>query len=273
MALSFKVKAISRSRFLKNIFLSSIFILSFLLILFSKSDYFLIHKVKSISNNYLHPITSFLVSPVKVASNLQAHFYDFRNLKAENNILKEEVMRLKKWQALAIHNNSENKVLKKLLNSTDNNLNLVKTASLVSRNDFMFSKMININAGLKDGIMNDMAVVNYRGLVGRTVDTSVGNTRVLLLTDPNSSIAVKTISNDNYSLLQGDDDGVHLVSIFSKDEKLPKVGDLVVTSGSAQIFPSNILVGKIIEVTKENFVVLPFVDFKNIDYVQVVENK
>mgnify|MGYP001161291856 CR=1 FL=1 len=273
MALSFKVKAISRSRFLRNIFLSSIFILSFLLIFFSKSDYFVVNKIKSISNNYLYPITTFLTSPVKVVSQIQTQFYDFRNLKAENNILKEEVMRLKKWQALAIHNNSENKVLKKLLNSTDNNLTLVKTASLVSRNDFMFSKMININAGLKDGVINDMAVVNYRGLVGRTVDTSVSNTRVLLLTDPNSSIAVKTISNENYSLLQGGDDGVHLVSAFSKDEKLPRVGDLVVTSGSAQIFPSNILVGKIVEVTKENFLVLPFVDFKNIDYVQVVENK
>ena len=137
----------------------------------------------------------------------------------------------------------------------------------------MFSKMININAGLKDGVVNEMAVVNYRGLVGRTVDTSVSNSRVLLLTDPNSSIAVKTISNDNYSLLQGSDDGIHLVSAFSKNEKLPKVGDLVVTSGSAQIFPSNILVGKIVKVTKENFLVLPFVDFKKIDYVQVVEIK
>ena len=273
MALSFKVKAISRSRFLKNLFLSFIFLLSFLLIFFSKSDYFVIDKFKSISNSYLHPITSFFVAPVKIISKLHAQFYEFRALKTENNILKEEVMRLKKWQALAIHNNSENKVLKKLLNSTDSNLTLVKTASLVSRNDFMYSKMININAGLKDGVINDMAVVNYRGLVGRTVDTSVGKSRVLLLTDPNSSIAVKTISNEHYSLLQGAQDGIHLVSSFSKGEQLPKTGDLVVTSGSAQIFPSNILVGKIIRVTKEKFLVLPFVDFKNIDYVQVVETK
>ncbi len=150
MALSFKVKAISRSRFLKNFFLSIIFILSFLLIFFSKSDYFVVNKFKSISNSYLHPITSFLVAPVKIASQLQTQFYEFRTLKTENNILKEEIMRLKKWQALAIHNNSENKVLKKLLNTTDTSLSLIKTASLVSRNDFMFSKMININAGLKD---------------------------------------------------------------------------------------------------------------------------
>ena len=273
MALSFKVKAISRSRFFKNLFLSIIFLLSFFLIFFSKSDYLVINKFKTISNNYLYPITSFFVAPLKIVSNLKTQFYEFRYLKNENNILKEEIMRLKKWQALAIHNNSENKVLKKLLNSTDNTLTLVKTASLISRNDFMFSKVININAGLKDGVLNDMAVVNYRGLIGRTIDVSISNSRVLLLVDPNSSIAVKTISNENYSLLKGSEDGIHLVSAFNKDEKLPKVGDLVVTSGSAQVFPSNILVGKIVKVAKDNFYVLPFVDFKNIDYVQVVENK
>jgi len=144
MALSFKVKAISRSRFIKNLFISVIFLLSFLLIFFSKSDYFVVNKFKSISNSYLHPITSFLVAPVQIVSQLQNQIYQFRILKNENTVLKEEVMRLKKWQALAIHNNLENKVLKKLLNSTDSNLSLVKTASLVSRNDFMFSKMINI---------------------------------------------------------------------------------------------------------------------------------
>ena len=48
---------------------------------------------------------------------------------------------------------------------------------------------------------------------------------------------------------------------------------IIQTLNVEQIFPSNILVGKIVEVTKDNFLVLPFVDFKNIDYVQVVENK
>ena len=93
------------------------------------------------------------------------------------------------------------------------------------------------------------------------------------MTDPNSSISIKTISNENHSLVRGADDGVHLVSAFIKEEKMPKVGDLVVTSGSAQVFPSNILVGKIVKIEKDNFYVLPFVDFKNIDYVQVVETE
>ena len=133
--------------------------------------------------------------------------------------------------------------------------------------------MININAGFKDGVIKDMAVINHRGLVGRTVDTSISSSRVLLLTDPNSSIAVKTISNENYSLLQGAEDGIHLVNSFNKGDQMPKNGDLVVTSGSAQVFPSDILVGKIVKVKKNNFYVLPFVNFKKIDYVQIVETK
>jgi len=133
--------------------------------------------------------------------------------------------------------------------------------------------MININAGFKDGILNEMAVVNHRGLLGRTIDTSINSSRVLLLNDPNSSIAVKTLLNENFSILHGGEDGVHLVSVFKKNEQIPKIGDLIVTSGSAQIFPPDILVGKIVKTTKDKFYVLPFVDFKNIDYVQVVESK
>ena len=222
---------------------------------------------------YCFGCTSFVVAPVKIASSIKSQISDFKNLKSENIILKEEIMRLKKWQTLAIQNSKENRVFKKLLNSTDNSLSLVKTASLISRNDFMYGKMININAGLKDGILNQMAVINHRGLLGRTIETSIETSKVMLLTDPNSSIAVKTIFNENFSLLQGADDGIHLVSIFKKGEQIPKIGDLVVTSGTAQIFPSDILVGKIVKASKDRYFVLPFVDFKNIEYVQVVESK
>ena len=50
MALSFKVKAISRARILKNISISIIFFLSFLLILFSKSDILFVNKINKKDN-------------------------------------------------------------------------------------------------------------------------------------------------------------------------------------------------------------------------------
>ena len=45
------------------------------------------------------------------------------------------------------------------------------------------------------------------------------------------------------------------------------------TSGSTQSFPENILVGKIVEVNDNSFLVLPFVDLTNLNFVQAVNVK
>ena len=273
MAPSFKLKSISKSSILSSASVSIVFIFSFFLIFFSKSDYYLVHQIKSISSEIVNPVTKIVSLPVSITSNAITHFQELSNLKSENLKLKEENLRLKKWQILAVQNSRENKVLKKLLNATNNNLSLIKTASLVNRNDILFSKTININAGTKDGLMNQMSVINHRGLVGRVIDPSFNNSKVLLLTDQNSSVPVKTISDGLVSLVQGSGDGIHLISLFIKEDKMPKVGDLIVTSGTAQIFPPDLLVGKIVKILENKFYILPFVDFNNLEYVQVVKSE
>ena len=149
----------------------------------------------------------------------------------------------------------------------------MKTASLTNRNDGIFSKLININAGYDDNIKKNMSAINERGLIGKVVQTTPSNSRILLLTDPNMSVSVKTISDGGFSLLSGLGDDKFLVSSFVKDNKMPKIGDIVVTSGTAQIFPVDLLVGKIAKIEKDRFYVLPFVDFKKIDYLQIVTSK
>ena len=122
MAPRFKVNVFQTTKILKHITIITVVLLSFILILFSKSDLFLINSLKNISSSFVNPVTSIISSPVKIVSNLVNEFNQFKNLKFENKILQEEIIRLKKWQTLAIQNSRENKVLKKLLNATDNNL-------------------------------------------------------------------------------------------------------------------------------------------------------
>tara|TARA_B100000575_G_scaffold283860_1_gene277173 strand:- start:1331 stop:2152 length:822 start_codon:yes stop_codon:yes gene_type:complete len=273
MAPRFKVKVFQASKLLKNFTIITILILSFFLILFSKSDLFLINSIKNITSTYVNPVTNIISSPVKIISNLANQYDQFKSLKFENLMLQEEIIRLKKWQTLAIQNSRENKVLKKLLHATDNNLKLIKTASLTNRNDTFFADLININAGYEDNIKKNMSAINERGLVGKVVFTNQKNSRILLLTDPNMSVSVKTISDGVFSLLSGHGDNKYLVSSFIKGSKMPKIGDIVVTSGTAQVFPVDLLVGKIEKIEKDRFYVLPFVDFNNIDYVQIVTSK
>ena len=273
MAPKFKVRVFPTIKILKNISLISIVCFSFFLILFSKSDYYIVNGIKNISSILVVPLTRFVSAPMHGVSNLVNEYSQFKNLKFENKVLKEEIIRLKKWQTLAIQNSRENKVLKRLLNATDNNLKLVKTASIINRNDTMFSKIININSGYQDNIRENMSAINARGLIGKIIDTSKNNSRILLLTDPNLTLSVKTISDGRLALIRGAGDSKYLVSTFIKDSKMPRVGDIVVTSGTAQMFPVDILVGKITKIEKERFYILPFVDFDNIEYVQIVTSE
>ena len=273
MTPKFRIKVFQISTFVKNFTIISIVSLSFLLVFFSKSDLYLINGIKNISSSVIIPITRVISAPLNAFSNFVDEYHKFRSLKFENKLLQEEIVRLKKWQTLAIQNSRENNVLKKLLNATDNNLRLVKTASLINRNDTIYSKLINLNAGNEDKIMINMSAINERGLVGKVIDTTEKKSRVILLTDPNLSISVKSISDGIFSLLTGNGDGKYLVSSFVKENKMPRLGDIVVTSGTAQVFPVDLLVGKVAKVEKNRFFVLPFVDFVNIDYVQIVTSK
>ncbi|MDC2979667.1 rod shape-determining protein MreC [Pelagibacteraceae bacterium] len=273
MAPRFKVRAFQTSKLFKNTFIVSVVLLSFFLIFFSKSDIIIINGIKNLSSDYIGPITRVISSPVRIVSTISNEFNDYKSLKYENRLLQEEIIRLKKWQTLAIQNSRENRVLKKLLDATDNDLKLIKTASLTNRNDTFFSKLININAGHESNIKKNMSAINERGLVGKVVESTSTKSRILLLTDPNLSVSVKTISDGIFSLISGAGDNKHLVSSFIKNDQIPKLGDIVVTSGTAQVFPADLLVGKISKIEKDRFYILPFVDFKNLDYVQIVTSK
>ena len=233
-------------------------------------------KAVSVTKSFIKEIvyrSSFIVSiPENFIKSSYLNLNEYTNFYKEFKSTEEELEKLKSENISTKIIKSENDELKSLIDGYTITSNKI-LAKVIVDHESPFLRSVVINKGSKEKIKIGTNIYDRSYLVGRVIEVNYTNSRVLLLTDPNSSIAVKTISNENYSLLQGAEDGIHLVSSFSKGEQIPKVGDLVVTSGSAQVFPPNILVGKIVKVIKEKFYVLPFVDFKNIDYVQVVETK
>ena len=110
MAPTFKIKSLSKKKIFTSLSASIVFIASFFLIFFSKSDYFLLNQIKSVSNEIVNPITKVVSLPVTATSNFISQINEFNSLKIDNMKLKEEILRLKKWQILAIQNTRENKV-------------------------------------------------------------------------------------------------------------------------------------------------------------------
>ena len=268
-----KKKFFSKTKNLSNFSLFILFILTFLLIFFNKTEYFIIYQIKSTSVDIINPVSKVISFPVRTTIKTINSVKDLRFVQQENIKLKEEIIRLKKWQTLSIKNLRENKAYKKLLNSTSNNMNVVKTAVVTAQSPNIYSKTIVINAGKNHQINNNFAVINERGLVGKVISVSNNNSKILLMNDTNSSVPVKIMNQDYFAIMHGTKNGKYLISAFIKDDKMPNIGDILVTSGNANIFPKDILVGRIIEIAEQNIIALPFVDLRNLEFVQVVNNK
>jgi rod shape-determining protein MreC len=268
-----KIKFFTKTKSLNNILLPILFILTFILIFFNKTDHFLIYKIKTIGINVINPISKVISSPTQTIQYFVESINEYRTIKKENVKLKEEIYRLKKWQTLAIKIDRENLAYKKLLNSTTNDMKLVKTAYVLSRTPNIYSKTININAGLNDEIKKNMPVINERGLVGKVVFTTENKSSILLINDKNSYIPVKVMGSENFAIINGTNQGKYLVSSFVKQEKKITIGSILVTSGNGNIFPQDILVGKVIDKKNDKLFVLPFVDLDNLEFVQILNNE
>ena len=90
----------------------------------------------------------------------------------------QETLYLKKWQTLAIKNSRENKVFKRLLNSTSHQVDVIKTASVINQSPGIYTNLITINAGKSSKVNKDLAVINEKGLVGKTVFSTKNNSKV-----------------------------------------------------------------------------------------------
>ena len=79
MAPKFQIKVFQLSRFLKNFTIISVISLSFLLVFFSKTDYYVIYGIKNISSSVVVPFTRFISAPLNAFSNFVDEYNQFRS--------------------------------------------------------------------------------------------------------------------------------------------------------------------------------------------------
>jgi rod shape-determining protein MreC len=123
-----------------------------------------------------------------------------------------------------------------------------------------------------------MPVASADGVVGRVGRVYGSYSDVILAVDPKSSIDVVVQRTGSRGLLRGIDGTNRYVCrieyLLSKEEV--RVGDLIVTSGVAGVFPKDLPVGRISLVTKRTYSlsqeveVIPAVDFSALEEMLVI---
>jgi len=190
-------------------------------------------------------IVSFVSMPVRGAENLIASIGRHFGTVSENEMLKSELTRLKQVEAEMLSLREQVSYLETVLNADIETLNTDKriAARAVSETKGPFVQSALINAGAAKGVSDGDAVMTVNGLYGRVVRTGQTASRVLLLTDLNSRVAVMSQRSRGRAILSGDNTDAPTLE-FRRDGDW-QIGDRVVTSGDDGTLPRGLPIGEV----------------------------
>lgn len=168
----------------------------------------------------------------------------------------------------------ENERLRRLLGFVEEATVPTLAAHVIAEDASSWFRTIEIDRGAVDGIRDGMPVVDAAGLIGRIVRTTPHSSRVLLITDASSAVAVLVQDQRIRGVCRGQ--GGELALDFALLQDAIQVGDGVITSGLGGVFPKGLVVGFVRSVQREQFglfqtiEVEPAVDFSRLEEVLVL---
>ena len=199
-------------------------------------------------------------------------------LAAENEELKKQVSELQKYIIQLQQNLNEADILYALLgfarSSPDEQY---IPAKVIGKDPSPFLKYLLIDQGSDQGIRSGMPVVTNNGLVGRIEAVTASAARVKLITDSTSMINAVVTEVDAECMVQGSITGDVTIEMVSQDVKL-EPGQIVQTSGLGGDFPSDFIIGQVLNVNQINneifqsASILPAENFSSLQAVLVVSN-
>jgi rod shape-determining protein MreC len=150
------------------------------------------------------------------------------------------------------------------------------TASVIGQDTSIGIHSIIIDKGVSDGIRVGAPVESARGLVGQVYQATANSAQVILLTDSSSAIPVRLGTSRATGILRGGGLG-GVTTIDWIDLKFPvEAGELVMTSGLDGKFPQDLVIGRVIEVDRneaelfQQAVVQPAEDVNALEVVFVI---
>lgn len=133
-----------------------------------------------------------------------------------------------------------------------------------------------IDKGAQVGAKLDAPVISPTGAVGRILRVSPHWSTVLLLTDPNSRLAVMGRDSRTTGILSGQGPREPLSVLYVPVNAPIEPGEVLITSGMAGLFPKGIPVARVTKVERsdislfKNVLAEPLVDFRTVEEVLVL---
>ena len=196
--------------------------------------------------------------------------------RAENQRLRTEVEELRERRRAFADIERELEETRALLGYRDAAGLEAVPARVIAVSPSNFEWTLTIDAGERDGIVRGMAVVSAQGLVGRVLSTTTNASRVLLVVDPNFSVASRSVATSALGLVDGRGSDAMRFSPLDPRQAVGEDDEIVTATFPGSAIPPGIPIGRVVAQDERSsrlssvYALLPFVDVTRLDHVLVV---
>lgn len=233
--------------------------------------------LRSLLQSALYPFQFAAVSLWKGVLNVPASLSSFRKVSKQNAELKEELKNLQPKLAVLDGLIKENNRLREALFFKERNPYRFRllAAQVVGKSPDPWFSILEVSQGSRAGIRIDMPVMVKEGLVGRVVEVSKFSSKIMLITDAESSIAAVDARSRDFGLVKGGSVDKLFMKYVDAGGDIG-MGDSIVTSHISTVFPPGIPIGEVSQATKKehdlfyHIEIKPAVDFSKIEEVFII---
>jgi len=200
------------------------------------------------------------------------------NLKHKNEQLLSENTRLALENSFMYEMQLENERLRKLIGFREKNeIQLIATRVIV-RGIKGFVNGIVLDVGFEDDVAKNMPLVVTDGLVGKIYQVGKKHSIGHLLLDQNFRVSAKIQRSRVTGIVSWDGGDFCLLNEVPKRSNV-QAGDWVITSGYGEIYPSGLIIGRVISVSESprglfmDIKIKPSVNFDKLEEVFVIAEK
>ena len=243
---------------------------AFGLMLLGKADTILVEKAQILFNDIASPVLALLSKPAQAASRFMQNMHELVAIRQENARLREENKALTMVRLDTEQLRKENEYLTDLLNYVPPPEAVSITSRVIADTGNSFAQSLIAFVGQRQKVKKGNVVLTGDGLVGRIASVGINAARILLVTDINSRVPVKVEPLDVPAILSGDNTEYPQLISLPGNAKV-SMGDKVVTSGMAGVYPAGLPVGVIVSIDDGLIKVRPFFNRSRLEIVRIVD--
>ena len=144
----------------------------------------------------------------------------------------------------------DNNRLEELLDFQQESKMTILPARVTNMSASPYVSSLSIDIGLESGVEENDPVITPKGIIGKTTIVGDNASIVQMINDVNFRLSVRIKPSGSTGIMRWLDGGLYLIKEVQKNANV-NIGDKVVTSGFSDIFPDDLPVGEVVNITDE----------------------